>query len=85
MSTNLSEVYSFGRNDSGQLGLSYKVDSKDTPTLIEGIFSTKVACGYYHSLAITPTGKLYSWGRNDSGQLGLPDKTKHYELSLIHI
>ncbi|CAI2364429.1 unnamed protein product [Moneuplotes crassus] len=79
LATNLSEVYSFGRNDSGQLGLSYKVDSKNTPTKIEGMFSSKVSCGYYHSLAITSTGKLYSWGRNDSGQLGHPDKSKHFE------
>ena len=83
IATNLSEVYSFGRNDSGQLGLTYKVDSKSTPTLIEGMFSTKVVCGYYHSLAITPTGKLFSWGRNDSGQLGLPDKSKHFEPTYI--
>ena len=79
LATNMSEVYSFGRNDSGQLGLHFKVDSKATPTLIEGMFSTKVAWGYYHSLAITPTGKLFSWGRNDSGQLGLSEKSKHFE------
>ena len=83
LATNASEVYAFGRNDSGQLGISHKIDSKETPSLIEGIFCTKIAWGYYHSVGITPTGKLYSWGRNDSGQLGVQDKGKHYEPSYV--
>ena len=83
IATNASEVYSFGRNDSGQLGFPLKNDSKEIPTLIEGIFCTKVSWGYYHSVGISPTGKLYSWGRNDSGQLGLQDKGKHYEPAWV--
>ena len=30
-----------------------------------------VACGYNHSLAITPNGLLFAWGFNFCGQLGI--------------
>ena len=45
-----------------------------TPTKISKFYSTDVACGYYHSVAITHN-ILYSWGKNDWGQLGL----RHFE------
>jgi len=30
-----------------------------------------VACGAYHTLALSSIGDLYSWGRGFEGQLGL--------------
>lgn len=30
-----------------------------------------VACGMYHTLALTEGGAVFSWGSNDCGQLGL--------------
>jgi RCC1 and BTB domain-containing protein len=30
-----------------------------------------VACGCYHSLALSDEGKVYPFGRNNHGQLGL--------------
>jgi alpha-tubulin suppressor-like RCC1 family protein len=30
-----------------------------------------VACGFYHSLALSDIGDVYSWGRGFEGQLGL--------------
>jgi alpha-tubulin suppressor-like RCC1 family protein len=53
----------------------------NAPREIQGLKSTQVACGYYHSIAISSgSGDLYSWGKNDSGQLGLGTFTQR-ELS----
>jgi RCC1 and BTB domain-containing protein len=30
-----------------------------------------VACGGFHSVALSDTGSVYSWGGGDKGQLGL--------------
>ena len=64
------EVFSFGRNDSGQLGLQISENFITIPRDIKGLKSTQIGCGYYHSIAIS-NGQLYSWGKNDSGQLGI--------------
>ncbi|KAG8134391.1 hypothetical protein E2320_007524 [Naja naja] len=31
----------------------------------------QVACGHYHSIALTKDGRVFSWGQNSHGQLGL--------------
>ena len=64
---------SWGRNDSGQLGLGEGERgnvSKPRPcnVLREGLLS--VATGSSHSVAIARTGLVYSWGANRVGQLG---------------
>lgn len=30
-----------------------------------------VACGYNHTLAVTPNGVLFAWGQNFHGELGI--------------
>ena len=49
----------------------------DTPTEITSRFSLgagetieSISLGYFHSSAITSTGRIFTWGNNDSGQLG---------------
>lgn len=70
LATAEAEIYSFGRNDSGQLGLQSTDSSVALPKEVKGLKSTQIACGYYHSVGIA-NGQLYSWGKNDSGQLGV--------------
>jgi RCC1 and BTB domain-containing protein len=73
------EVYTFGKNDYGQLGLGHARNVK-VPNLVKisiGDSDEKVVdvcCGYYHTVAITEKGKLITWGRNDYGQLGIGSK-----------
>ncbi|ESO04865.1 hypothetical protein HELRODRAFT_154695 [Helobdella robusta] len=71
--TSEGKIYSWGRNDFGQLGLGDK-DRRDVPTLIESFSSlniVKVACGKSHTLFLVDTGSVFAAGSNSSGQLGL--------------
>ncbi|OWZ21506.1 RCC1 and BTB domain-containing hypothetical protein [Phytophthora megakarya] len=66
-------VYTFGRNDYGQLGLGHKLHMA-RPTVVERLSRmriTQVACGCYHTLALSDDGKVFPFGRNNHGQLGL--------------
>jgi YD repeat-containing protein len=73
--TSDGKVYSWGGNDSGQLG-----DGTTTNRLLPvavnmsgallGKTVIAIAAGDRHSLAITSDGKVYAWGDNNSGQLG---------------
>ncbi|KAF2073306.1 hypothetical protein CYY_005383 [Polysphondylium violaceum] len=70
-----NKIYSWGNGYYGSLGHG---DNKhlDTPKEIEYFNINKkqirdIACGGYHSLALTEDGELYSWGWAELGQLGL--------------
>ncbi|KAK5578203.1 hypothetical protein RB653_003156 [Dictyostelium firmibasis] len=66
------DVYSWGRSKEGQLGIgqgnggSEKIMFISKPTLVKTLQHEriiKVACGNFHSLALTDMGKLYEWGQ----------------------
>nr|XP_034175491.1 RCC1 and BTB domain-containing protein 1-like isoform X1 [Osmia lignaria] len=63
--TNQGMVYSWGQNDYGQLGNGCYQQSL-IPTIVTNSVRnehiTDIACGCYHSLALTNKGKVYSWG-----------------------
>ena len=71
-------VYTFGRNDSGQLGIDdrnrkiceHPVRVEDGLSRLRSLRCTAVACGYYFTVVLAE-GKLHSFGCNDFGQLGL--------------
>ena len=72
------QVYAWGGNNMGQLGLG---DSKDrrAPTQVDGLWAMPVqqlAAGDEHSAALTASGFLFTWGCNDKGQLGLPARAE---------
>ncbi|KAG7401616.1 hypothetical protein PHYBOEH_000148 [Phytophthora boehmeriae] len=81
--TNLGRVYVWGRGDSGQLGIgsTWLQDTDDDsllgvsrPHLVEGFNGEKVvqvACGAFHSAAVTDEGHVYIWGKEDYGMLGV--------------
>ncbi|XP_037385436.1 E3 ISG15--protein ligase HERC5 isoform X1 [Talpa occidentalis] len=65
-------VYSWGRNNFGQLGLDH-TDSKDSPSLIEPLDNQKVefvACGGSHTALLTKDGLVFTFGAGKFGQLG---------------
>ncbi|XP_070545224.1 probable E3 ubiquitin-protein ligase HERC4 isoform X2 [Ptychodera flava] len=80
--TSESQIYVWGSNDSGQLGLSSsapKSTDRPTPlTSLQGLPIRQIACGGAHSFALTVSGSVYGWGKNSSGQLGLSDQKDRY-------
>jgi len=74
--TSLGRVFTWGRNNYGQLGDNTTTDQL-VPTEITSRFSLgsgeqiiQVSLGGYHSSALTSLGRVFTWGRNYSGQLG---------------
>jgi alpha-tubulin suppressor-like RCC1 family protein len=52
--------------------------SQSIPIKINGFENEKIisiACGGYHSLVLSNTGKVYSWGSNSCDQLGIGNQT----------
>ena len=68
------ELYLWGRNHCGQLGLNDRTDRLfQSERGVASLFS-KVDCGLAHTAAIdASTGKMWTWGANDRGQLGQGD------------
>ena len=68
--TSAGQVFAFGSNSHGQLGLGDLVP-RGCPALVslpERV--TRVAAGSHHSLALTATGRVFTWGSNARLQLG---------------
>lgn len=65
------DVYGWGRNDDGTLGVGKSDTAVEKPVKIAGLSNvTDVSAGGGHSLAVTAGGDVYSWGENANGQLG---------------
>lgn len=63
-------IYSFGYNNSGQLGDGTNED-KYTPVIVDSNkVWNKISAGEEHTIAIRNDGTLWSWGNNIAGQLG---------------
>uniref|UniRef100_K3W6X4 RCC1-like domain-containing protein n=1 Tax=Globisporangium ultimum (strain ATCC 200006 / CBS 805.95 / DAOM BR144) TaxID=431595 RepID=K3W6X4_GLOUD len=81
--TDKGHVYMWGRCDNGQLGIgqAWLHDSDcegllgvSHPHRVEGFGDEKVvqvACGAFHSAAVTEAGSVYIWGKEDYGMLGV--------------
>jgi len=75
----LAELYSWGRNSGGQLGLNEQhpagTDSRSSPTQVPGTWTGHFSTGSSGANAVLYVGKgtdgtLWGWGQNNSGQLG---------------
>lgn len=65
------DVYGWGRNDDGTLGVGKSDTAVEKPVKIAGLSNvTDVSAGGGHSLAVTAVGDVYAWGENGNGQLG---------------
>ncbi len=66
-------MYTWGRGDNGQLGIGQSINEKIAsslgvfePRLVEALVDQKVihlACGAFHSAAVTDDGYVYTWGK----------------------
>ncbi|XP_064458774.1 probable E3 ubiquitin-protein ligase HERC4 isoform X2 [Ornithodoros turicata] len=83
------ELYAWGSNSNGQLGIGEKDGGRSSHrspcrvTHLAGIPLTQVACGGYHSVALTLSGALFVWGLNSFGQLGTNDKNDRFVPTVL--
>uniref|UniRef100_A0A6B2EBR4 Putative hect e3 ubiquitin ligase n=1 Tax=Phlebotomus kandelakii TaxID=1109342 RepID=A0A6B2EBR4_9DIPT len=78
--TNSGEIYAWGANNFGQLGIGPGADKVSKPVLVEALSGIPIAficCGSNHSFALSTSGAVFAWGKNHCGQLGLNDDCHH--------
>ncbi|XP_003383757.1 PREDICTED: RCC1 and BTB domain-containing protein 1-like [Amphimedon queenslandica] len=80
-------IYAWGANGYGQLGRGSTSVHSNLPKPVNhalgGVIVSKVACGGFHSLALSNKGDVYSWGFNNCGQLGCGDTTSRYNPNRV--
>nr|XP_046244794.1 probable E3 ubiquitin-protein ligase HERC6 isoform X2 [Scatophagus argus] len=82
------DVFSWGLNSHGQLGLGKEVKLQYTPVLVcalTGVAVTQISAGATHTLFLTLPGLVYCCGANRSGQLGLNrvDENGRFNICLV--
>ncbi|EOY01971.1 hypothetical protein QUC31_013503 [Theobroma cacao] len=80
--TKQGEIFSWGEESGGRLGHGVEADVPH-PKLIDtlsGMNFESVACGEYHSCAVTVSGDLFTWGdgTHNSGLLGHGSEVSHW-------
>ncbi|KAL1555204.1 PH, RCC1 and FYVE domains-containing protein 1-like [Salvia divinorum] len=78
--TKQGEIFSWGEELGGRLGHGVDADVLH-PKLIDALSNTNielVACGEYHSCAVTLSGDLYTWGDGHFGLLGHGNEVSHW-------
>ena len=79
-SSSQRHAFVWGRNAWGCLGLGDVVSNTEyvhNPTKLNDNDIggwTQIACGYYHTVALSPNGEVFTWGLNLNGQLGHGDR-----------
>ncbi|XP_072930881.1 protein RCC2 [Epargyreus clarus] len=71
------EVYTFGRNNCGQLGFG-DTTTRNVPEIVPALKGQNIihaATGRNHTLFVTDTGAVYACGDNKSGQCGVGSTT----------
>ena len=65
-------VYSFGKNDFGQLGTGKNTKYYNVPQKIKSLKNIDfIECGGFFSICKNDDGDIFCWGRNNNGELGL--------------
>ena len=82
--TDDGNVYTWGANESGQLGIG-SVDDKSTPQKVSfdlavGEYIIRISAGDNFAMALTSAGDVYVWGNNDYSQMGLGNTMAHSDF-----
>ncbi|KAL0701374.1 hypothetical protein Bca4012_057496 [Brassica carinata] len=77
------EVFTWGEESGGRLGHGIGKDVTGGPQLIESLAVSSVdfvACGEFHTCAVTMTGEIYTWGdgTHNAGLLGHGTDVSHW-------
>ena len=72
-----NEVYAFGSNEDGSLGVNdLKIKKYEFTKINFGKYTNKIkdiSAGTVHNLALTKDNKIFSWGSSQGGQLGFSE------------
>jgi alpha-tubulin suppressor-like RCC1 family protein len=69
--TDDGNVWAWGYNHSGELGIGSSISLVASPTQVTGLTNVvSIAGGDEHALALTSDGTVWTWGRNFQGRLG---------------
>ncbi|CAF0890695.1 unnamed protein product [Brachionus calyciflorus] len=76
LATEKGNIYTFGSNSEGQLGLGedFQESFANTPRIVERLDPqdwVMLAAGSSHSCALSKSGDVYVWGTNENGEIGL--------------
>ena len=72
--TELDEIYGWGKNDEGQLGIGYLTEKIVQPTMIKELSFKgvkQISCSDNYSAGLSIYGEVYVAGCLDGGKLGL--------------
>src|SRR5690606_12799535 len=66
------DIWCWGYNPDGRLGVGTDGDERDTPTLVNapGVTFTHVSLGWSHTCALDTTDRTWCWGSASRGRLG---------------
>ena len=79
------EVYTWGADNYGQLGLGQGARYINHPTRIRTLRNVpivQIACGQYHMLALSAAGEVYAWGQGLQGQTA---NEKKVDTNIPHV
>lgn len=79
------QIWSWGSNAEGQLGVGASVEESGEPMLVPlDDFVIDICCSTGYALALSQTGRLWTWGGNREGRLGLEaDRWPRYLLERL--
>ena len=87
MITRDGDLYGFGNNQYGNLGLGYDTDYENEPMLlVEDV--AMAAAGFEHALIVRGHGAIFGFGHNQFGKLGtgavdrMPDRHRPVRVEL---
>ena len=86
--TTTGQLYAWGLNSSGEVGIGSTTASINSPVLVSGPASTSwsnITVGNGWMEGITSAGILYGWGQNTSGQVGIHSLTTVSNPSVIYM